>query len=119
MSRRRNAACEPLLADHRECLRLVRIAADEHSTDVSADSKGAERLKLIQSFALRKLESLPETQLAFSFHAKRIVVRKLVLKAIQAISAFKPIISGAVSAEPHAALAWAGIMTILPVNPAA
>jgi hypothetical protein len=100
-------------------LRLVCIAADQHPIDLSADSEGAERLKQIQSFALRKLESLPEIQLAFSFYEKRVVVRKLVLKAIQAISTFKPIISGAVSAEPHAALAWAGIMTILPVNPAA
>lgn len=83
--------------------------------DASAGSEGAERLQLIQRHAVRKLERLPETQLAFSFYEKRIVVRKLVLKAIQVISTFKPIITAAVSAEPHAALAWAGIMTILPM----
>ncbi|KAF4987650.1 hypothetical protein FDECE_15346, partial [Fusarium decemcellulare] len=73
------------------------------------------QLKLIQRTAEEKLEKLPEAQLAFKIRGKQIVVRQAVVKAIQVITAFKPIISGAVSAEPHAALAWAGVMTVLPI----
>ncbi|KAF4448098.1 WD domain-containing [Fusarium albosuccineum] len=92
-------------------------ATGENLTGVSsaAVDEGIDRLKLIQRTAEEKLEKLPEAQLAFKIRDKQIVVRQAIVKAIQVITAFKPIISGAVSAEPHAALAWAGVMTVLPI----
>ncbi|RBR15923.1 uncharacterized protein FIESC28_07125 [Fusarium coffeatum] len=73
------------------------------------------RLKRIQIMAKEKLEDLPEARTSFTLGGKRIVVREHIQKAIQTIKQFKPIISGALSAEPQAALAWACIMGFLPI----
>lgn len=75
------------------------------------------RLKLVQEIAEDKLEDIPGARLSFQIRDRPIVVRQGVVKAIRVVNAFKPIISGAVAAEPHAALAWAGISTVLPVSP--
>ncbi|KAG6364032.1 hypothetical protein INS49_009135 [Diaporthe citri] len=86
----------------------------EHE-NISTVSEGVERLEEIQKLAKTKLEKLPEARTAFSIGGRRIVVRELVQKAIRTVKAFKPIVSEAVSAEPHAALAWGCILTILPM----
>ncbi|KAI1393473.1 uncharacterized protein F4822DRAFT_384784 [Hypoxylon trugodes] len=82
--------------------------ADEIEDDV-------EQLKLIQKFAKKRLEKLPEAQLTFTIGGKPIVVRQVVRKAIKLVLTFKDVVSSAISAEPQAALAWAGIITILPI----
>ncbi|KAF4973578.1 hypothetical protein FSARC_169, partial [Fusarium sarcochroum] len=66
-------------------------------------SQGEQRLAEIQILAKGKLEKLPETRTSFTIAGKRIVVREHVQKAVQTIKQFKGIISGALSAEPHAA----------------
>ena len=38
-------------------------------------------------------------------------------KAVKIVVAAKDFVSSAVSSEPHAALAWAGVCVFLPVNP--
>lgn len=78
---------------------------------------GKQGLQQIQTLAKTKLEKVAGARIAFSLHGRRLIVRKVVQKAIQTVTAFKSIIGGVVSAEPHAALAWAGILTILPVRP--
>ncbi|RSL56966.1 hypothetical protein CEP54_008539 [Fusarium duplospermum] len=85
------------------------------SADGPSSIEGTVRLGLIQKLAREKLEGLPEAHLAFSLCGRRIVVRNAVLKAVKLISTFKPIINGAVATEPHAALAWAGVLTLLPM----
>ncbi|KAF6824878.1 vegetative incompatibility protein HET-E-1 [Colletotrichum musicola] len=52
--------------------------------------------------------------LSFTIADKTIVVREVVRKVIKAVTTFKDVISAAISGEPHAALAWAGVMVILP-----
>lgn len=88
----------------------------ESLTDASTAAEGEKRLEEIQKLAKTKLEKLPEARISFSLCGKRIIVREAVQKAIRTVTAFKPIISGVISAEPHAALAWAGVLTILPVS---
>ncbi|MBE3045002.1 hypothetical protein IMZ48_21075 [Candidatus Bathyarchaeota archaeon] len=77
---------------------------------------GTEKLGQIQDIAKQKLEKLPEARLSFSIGGKTIVVRDVVRKTIGAVTTFKDIISFAIAAEPCAGLAWAGIMSILPVR---
>ncbi|KAF5613093.1 hypothetical protein F25303_14271 [Fusarium sp. NRRL 25303] len=77
------------------------------------------RLKQIQKLAEKKLEELPENRTSFSVGGKRIIIRESIQKAIRTITQFKALISGAVSAEPHAALAWACILGVLPDEAAA
>lgn len=82
----------------------------------SASQDGG-RLERVQLMAKEKLEALPEARTSFTLGGKRVVVRGHIQKALQTIKQFKPIISGALSAEPQAALAWACILGVLPVSP--
>ena len=91
-------------------------AAKEGSLISSETTGTAERLKNIQDLATRKLEKIPEARLSFSVGEKTIVVRDVVLKAIDTIKTYKDIISVGISLEPSAGLAWGGIMAILPVS---
>lgn len=77
---------------------------------------GAAQLVRIQKLAADKLEKLSQAKLSFSRGEKRVVVRDQVLKVVKFILAFKDLISSAISAEPHTALVWAGIMVVLPVS---
>ncbi|KAI1407508.1 WD40-repeat-containing domain protein [Hypoxylon sp. FL1857] len=51
----------------------------------------------------------------FSIRGRRLVARELLCKAIRVLSKFKDVVSSAISAEPHAEIAWAGVMAILPL----
>ncbi|KAF5555557.1 NACHT WD40 domain-containing protein [Fusarium mexicanum] len=88
---------------------------DDGREEISDSSQGVHRLKQIQKLAEKKLEELPENRTSFSIGGKRIILRESVQKAIRTITQFKALISGAVSAEPHAALAWACILGVLPI----
>jgi hypothetical protein len=90
--------------------------ADDSTNDELTTGANIGRLKLIQEIAEDNLASIPDARLSFQIRDRPIVVRQGVVKAIRVVNAFKPIISGAVVAEPHAALAWAGISTVLPVS---
>ncbi|KAF5621110.1 uncharacterized protein FTJAE_11451 [Fusarium tjaetaba] len=72
------------------------------------------RLETIQKNAEQRLKNFSEAHLSFTIRGQPIVVWESILKAVQVINTLKPIISGAVAAEPSAALAWAGVTTILP-----
>ncbi|XEV01114.1 hypothetical protein FSHL1_006401 [Fusarium sambucinum] len=85
------------------------------SVTTSALPGGLARLEDIQRLAKKQIEVVEEARTSFSVRGKRIVVREVVQKAIQHVAKFKPIISGAVSTEPHAALAWACVLGVLPI----
>lgn len=69
-------------------------------------ARDTEQLELIQSHALQKLEQLPQTHRTSS----------VFYKTIEIITTCKDVIGVVIQSEPHAALAWAGVMTILPVS---
>lgn len=94
----------------------LRVAANKALPKSSGNTSGTEKLKQIQKLAEEKLQKIPETRLSFSIGDKEIVVREVVRKTISVVTAFKDIIGSAISAEPCAGLAWAGIMSILPVR---
>ncbi|OBS29574.1 hypothetical protein FPOA_03512 [Fusarium poae] len=85
------------------------------SATTPSSSGGLARLKDIQRLAQKKLEVVNQGHTFFFVRGKRIVVREAVQKAIQQVTQFKAIINGAVSAEPHAALAWACVLGVLPI----
>ncbi|KAG7423580.1 hypothetical protein BFJ63_vAg16175 [Fusarium oxysporum f. sp. narcissi] len=86
-----------------------------NTDDPFAETPNSRRLKTIQKNAEERLKSFSEAHLSFKIRDQPIVVRESVLKAVQVINTLKPIIIGAVAAEPSAALAWAGVATILPI----
>lgn len=49
-------------------------------------------------------------------NGKEVIVKEQVGKVVRAILSVKDFIRSAVSTEPHAALAWAGVLVILPVS---
>ncbi|RSM18669.1 hypothetical protein CDV31_002389 [Fusarium ambrosium] len=105
--------------EHSHLLEAFEACLQEGKRTDSADAPSITeltvRLGLIQKLAREKLEGLSEAHLTFSLCGRRIVVRNAVLKAVKLISAFKPIIDTVVATEPHAALAWAGVLTLLPM----
>ncbi|PNP85437.1 hypothetical protein FNYG_01266 [Fusarium nygamai] len=86
----------------------------EPSDDPSATNHDS-RLKTIQRNAEERLEKLSDAHLSFKIRNQPVIVRESILKAVQVINTLKPVITGAVAAEPSAALAWAGVTTILPI----
>ncbi|KAG4259133.1 hypothetical protein FPRO03_13068 [Fusarium proliferatum] len=88
---------------------------DDGREEMSGSSQDVHRLKQIQKLAEKKLEQLPKNRTSFSIGGRRITIREAAQKVIRTITQFKALISGAVSAEPHAALAWACILGVLPI----
>lgn len=64
----------------------------------------------------RKLKEVQNARLKITLQGREIVVREQVRKIVQAILSAKDFIGSAVSAEPQAALAWVGVLVILPVS---
>lgn len=75
-----------------------------------------DREEQLQRLVNRKLEDIETSRLKISVGGKEVVVKELVGKIVSVVISAKSFISSAVSAEPHAALAWAGILVVLPVS---
>lgn len=54
--------------------------------------------------------------LSVSIGGSKIIVRNQVQKVIGIIVSAKDFVAAAISTEPHAALAWAGVMFVFPVS---
>jgi uncharacterized protein YlzI (FlbEa/FlbD family) len=78
--------------------------------------EGADREEQLQELVDRKLQDIPNTRLKITVSGKEVVVKDQVRKVVYAILSAKDFIGSAVSSEPHAALAWAGVLVILPVG---
>ena len=84
--------------------------ADDLASDLG------QRLDRFQDLAKKKLETFEGNQLDVPIHGKRYVVQDAIGKAIDIVMKSKDIVSSAVSAEPHAALAWTCVMVGITVN---
>lgn len=62
------------------------------------------------------LDAASDTHYSFSIGKKTVVVRDQVRKLVKGVLAFKDVIGAAISAEPHAAVAWASVLVVLPVR---
>jgi hypothetical protein len=63
-----------------------------------------------------RLEIIKNVRLKISVGGKKVVVKDQPSKVVQAILSAKDFIGTAVSPNPHASLAWAGVLVILPVS---
>ncbi|KAJ5726142.1 uncharacterized protein N7483_007499 [Penicillium malachiteum] len=71
----------------------------------------------LRALIKHRLEELQKSRLKFNVAGKEVVVKDQVHRALKSILSVNNLITTAVSSEPHAALAWAGILVIL--NPIA
>lgn len=92
------------------------IATPQDQASPHGSVEATAQLKKVQEHAKKSLDKLSNARLSFTIAGKTIVVREVVRKVIKTVTTFKDVISAAISGEPHAALAWAGVMVILPVR---
>lgn len=83
---------------------------DNH--DVLDDSHETQLQHLVE----RRLADIQQTRMQFTVGGRDIIVKDQARRVIHAILSVKDFISSAVSSEPHAALAWAGILVLLNVS---
>ena len=76
---------------------------------------GQDLERKLQELAKRKWEEV-KNGLEIVIGDWRINIKDPACKAIHMIIAYQGIIGDAVSVEPHAALAWTGVVAILPVS---
>ena len=99
-----------------------RSATECQSKDAQIGNDGGEtgdagqRLEKVQELAQTRLNRLSESQLSVKVGKKEIVVREQVGKLVRVVIKFKDAVSTAVSSQPLAGVAWAGVLIVLPVS---
>ena len=78
--------------------------------------KALDRIQEVQALAQEQLEVWQSEQFRLSFNGKDVIVGELARKVVGVVLSVKDVVSSAISADPHAALAWAGVMVALPVS---
>ncbi|KAL3478812.1 hypothetical protein BJX99DRAFT_256220 [Aspergillus californicus] len=79
-------------------------------SQVPTDGRNEPDLLLLVKQRLAALES---SRLGFEVGGKRDVIREQFARMVHAVISVKDVITAVVSSEPHAALAWAGILVLL------
>lgn len=88
------------------------LPGGQQNTDEFGNSHELQLKHLVE----RRLADIQEKRLRVTFGGRDVVVKGQVRRVIHGILSFKDAIASAVNAEPHAALAWAGILILLNVS---
>lgn len=78
--------------------------------------EGDQRKLELHTLVENRLEQYKNARLRISLCRKEFIVSEKASKFVHAIISARDFIGAAISAEPHAALAWAGVLLILPVS---
>lgn len=92
------------------------LLADFSNEQDSPNEKRTDRSERIQNLVMRRLQAVKEGQFDVPIRTRQGVIGTHVCRTVQGIVIAKDFIAAAVSSESHAALAWAGAMTVLPVS---
>lgn len=82
----------------------------------SAPPKSSRREEQLRQIASQKIDEVDLAKWQIKIGNRSLVLRDQFDKAVKVVIATKEFISSAVSSEPHAALAWAGVCIFLPVK---
>ena len=74
------------------------------------------RQEQLLAIVTRRLDSIENDQKSFIVAGKTVILHEQLNKVVRVIMSARNFVSQAVSAEPHAALAWAGVSMLLPVS---
>ena len=89
----------------------------ENQEDTHLEPVGSlARQQQLSSIVTRRLDSIEKDQKSFVVAGKTVVLHEQFNKIVRIIMLARNFVSQAVSAEPHAALAWAGVCVLLPVS---
>lgn len=83
---------------------------------LSAPPGSFRREEQLRDIAKKKVEEVDLVQWQINIRDHSVGVRDQFDKAVKIIVSVKDFVSSAVSSEPHAALAWAGVCVFLPVS---
>ncbi|KAJ5727683.1 hypothetical protein N7493_005503 [Penicillium malachiteum] len=75
-----------------------------------------ERGTQLRELATRKLKAVQEGELKIIVRGREIAIKEGIARVVRAIIVVKDSIGSAINADPHASIAWAGVVIILPVN---
>ncbi|KAJ5627393.1 hypothetical protein N7528_004820 [Penicillium herquei] len=87
------------------------IARFNSNGDGSSQNKGSDMP--LEEIVKKRLQDIKDARLKFVISGREIVVREQVSRAIHILISAKDLISTAISSEPHASLAWAGVLILL------
>lgn len=74
------------------------------------------RQEQLSAFITKRLDSIENGQTGFTMACRKVVLHEQFDKFIRIVMFAKDLVSSAVNAEPHAALAWTGVCVLLPVS---
>jgi hypothetical protein len=84
--------------------------------DLEDNNSNVTMLAQAQGVAQQMFDEVTSKKLAISIGNRKFVVRDQVRKIVKVVDTFKSVVAAAISSEPHAAIAWAGFMVIIPVG---
>ncbi|CEL09833.1 hypothetical protein ASPCAL12962 [Aspergillus calidoustus] len=82
-------------------------AAQQTDGDATSEETG------MRDFINNRLDEIQASHLTMTISGKSIGIKEQAARAVHAILSVKDLISATVSSEPHAALAWAGVLVLL------
>ena len=89
---------------------------DDHSFPAVAEGTGtSKRQRAMSALVERKVKAVEDARWKFQLGERTVEMKTQVDRIVKAILFAKDFVSSAVSAEPHAALAWAGVCMLLPL----
>ena len=89
---------------------------DDHSFPAVAEGTGtSKRERDMSALVEKKVKAVEDARWNFQLGERTVEIKTQVDRIVKAILFAKDFVSSAVSAEPHAALAWAGVCMLLPL----
>ena len=102
--------------DTYEKVLLENVHGEDASTGTFASLKGAEREERMSALVQKKVSDMEEMQIRLRLGGKEMELRPQVDRVVKVVIYAKDLVTSAVSVDPHAALAWAGVCVFLPVS---
>jgi len=104
------------LIDTYEKVLLENLQGEGTSTNTFASLKASDREERMSALVQKKVDDMELAQSKLGLGNKEIKLRPQVDRVVKVVIYAKDFVTSAVSADPHAALAWAGVCVFLPVS---
>ena len=95
---------------------LENLQGEGSSTGTLASLKASEREEQMSRLVKKKVDDMEQAQSKLRLGNKEIKLRPQVDRVVKVVIYAKDFVTSAVSVDPHAALAWAGVCVFLPVS---
>lgn len=112
---REDGSTRPLLERYENII-VTELRGDEGSHTNSAVAEGFARQEQLATLVAQRLTIVEDSRWKIHMRSGDVEVRAQFDRIIKAVLLAKDFVSSAVSSEPHAALAWAGVCLLLPVS---